>query len=114
MILIFLHGVRSVTDNISHCRGHDGHGTMPKTDAASFNLILPALLFVSTSLASIIEIKQRRNCYLLHRSLTFSSSRAVPAIPKERVLTLRNKYFSKSLSVSYANSDPLMIVKVKD
>jgi hypothetical protein len=102
-----------------------GDGTaMPKANDTSFNLILPALLFVSTSIASIVQIKQlgisRRSGSLFgwNRSFTCCSSRRLGAIrstsniTKKRALALRNKYFSKALSVSYANSDPLMIVKV--
>jgi len=33
------------------------------------------------------------------------------SVKKEDIISLRNKYFSKSVSISYANSNPLMIVK---
>jgi len=33
---------------------------------------------------------------------------------KEEILQLRHKHFSTSLSVSYANSNPLLIVKVSE
>ena len=32
---------------------------------------------------------------------------------KDAIIALRDKFFSKSVSISYANSNPLMIMKVR-
>jgi hypothetical protein len=43
-----------------------------------------------------------------------SSVTILSELAKSRVLELRKKYFSKAVSVSYANTNPLMIVGVSE
>ena len=53
-------------------------------------------------------------CYYIISIATRSSSKHHPTrtLSKEEIIQLRHKHFSKSLSVSFANSNPLLIVKV--
>jgi hypothetical protein len=57
-------------------------------------------LFVGTALLSLISRKNETEDKIDHHS-------------KEEVLRLRQQLFSKSLSVSYENSNPLMFMKVR-
>ena len=57
-------------------------------------------LFIGTALLSLIPRKNETEDKVTHLS-------------KEEVLRLRQQLFSKSLSVSYENSNPLMFMKVK-
>jgi hypothetical protein len=68
---------------------------------------LPLVPFVGSVVLTVLILKQERNA---------SKPTCIPAamisMTKETVLSLRGKYFSKAVSISYANSGPLMIVAV--
>lgn len=68
--------------------------------------VLEVAMFVGTSLLFVrrLSTAERRSV----RAMTASSS-----VSKEDVQNLRTKHFSKRVSVSYANSGPLMIVAVR-
>lgn len=60
--------------------------------------------FVGTSVATIRLMRRRQ--------LT-STTVAISSFTKEQVMAKRKKHFAKALSISYENTDPLMIVKGK-
>jgi hypothetical protein len=77
---------------------------MPSTADTSVSLAV----FAGTSLLSVFSLRFR------HRQRMEDSIPVNTSGPsKEEVLALRMKHFSKSQSVSYLNSGPLMIVKVR-
>lgn len=61
-------------------------------------------------------------CYVVvmsRKERPLSSASTIPSddhgtLSKQEILRLRRKHFSSSLSVSYANSNPLLIVKVSE
>jgi hypothetical protein len=63
---------------------------------------MATILFLGTSFLFAKSKKRRRN----------SSPNHDDVMTKEQVMNLRSKHFSKRVSVSYANSGPLMIVGV--
>jgi hypothetical protein len=65
-------------------------------------------VFAGTSLLSVFFLR-RRHPQRMEDPIPVNTS----GPSKEEVLALRMKHFSKSQSVSYLNSGPLMIVKVR-
>ena len=73
--------------------------------SASLGMSLAA--FVSSSF--YVVYKYRLACLQQPKALTTTTT--TTALSKDQVAQLRSQHFSKSVSVSYANSGPLMIVK---
>lgn len=68
--------------------------------------VISTILFVGSSLVALtVKLKQNRR----RKSSIKSSTR----LSKEQVFEIRKKYLSKSNSVSYENTGPLMILQVK-
>ena len=66
--------------------------------------------FIGTAIATLVTLKRRKSRTFVTTARSHSSSSVPPT--KEHVLALRKKHFSKSVSVSYDNTGPLMIVRV--
>ena len=60
-------------------------------------VLTAAALFVASACAVVVAARQRRR----------------PIMSKDALLALRKQHVSSSLSVSYENSNPLWIVKVR-
>jgi hypothetical protein len=69
---------------------------------------LSVAVFAGTSLLSVIILR-----FSFRKQIEGSTPGNAIGLSKEEVLALRMKHFSKSQSVSYLNSGPLMIVKVR-
>jgi hypothetical protein len=71
----------------------------------SLAALASAAVFLASCGYSLVLARQKSAASLVSSSTTRLASKA-------HVLALRRKHFSSSLSVSYANENPLMIVKV--
>ena len=70
------------------------------TISQSPSLLVSATLFWASSLAMLLFSRRRKNEEYVGPS-------------KASVWKMRQRFFSTSLSVSYSNSDPLMMVEVR-
>ncbi|CAB9496787.1 phosphohydroxy-L-lysine phospho-lyase [Seminavis robusta] len=70
----------------------------------------PLVPFLGSILVSVILLKQEQSEKPEQQKKRTMTRNAV-SMTKEAVMKLRRKYFSKSVSISYANSGPLMIVQ---
>ena len=81
-----------------------------KKDQPSAALVFSlAAIAGATTLLWSLKRRHRRSFQSSSRSLT-----RIPNLAKSQVLELRKRYFSKAVSVSYANTNPLLIVGVSD
>ena len=81
--------------------------------------ILSLGAFAMSSLLIALTVKRNQSMTVAARTLTFTHQKNdsedtfhETKLTKEQVQNLRDKHFSSSLSVSYANSGPLMIISV--